>query len=132
VSLILCALQKTLGAVNLLAVCEALTFGRKAGLDLNVLHGALTGGAANSWSLEVLGKKMIDGDFKPAFMVKLQQKDLRLAMDTAQRNHVPLPAASLSHQLLTSVEAEGRGDDGTQSLYRVYQMLAGIFGEEKK
>lgn len=113
-------------AVNLLSVCEALTFGAKAGLDLATLHQALTGGAANSWSLEVLGKKMIDRDFKPAFMVKLQQKDLRLVLGAANANHTPLPAASLAYQLLAAVEAEGRGDDGTQSLVRVFERLAGL------
>ena len=113
-------------AVNLLAVCEALTFGAKSGLDLAKLHQALTGGAANSWALEVLGKKMIERDFKPAFMVKLQQKDLRLVLDAANAGHTPLPAASLAHQLLAAVEAEGRGDDGTQSLLRVFEKLAGL------
>ncbi len=113
-------------SVNLLAVCETLTFARKAGLDLNLVHQALTGGAANSWSLEVLGKKMIDRDFKPAFMVKLQQKDLRLVMDAATGNHTPLPAASLAHQLFAAIEAEGRGADGTQSLVRVFEQLAGL------
>lgn len=113
-------------AVNLLSVCEALTFGAKSGLDLVTLHQALTGGAANSWSLEVLGKKMIERDFKPAFMVKLQQKDLRLVLSAANSNHTPLPAASLAHQMLAAVEAEGRGDDGTQSLVRVFEQLAGL------
>jgi 3-hydroxyisobutyrate dehydrogenase len=113
-------------AVNLLSVCEALTFGAKAGLDLATLHQALTGGAANSWSLEVLGKKMIERDFKPAFMVKLQQKDLRLVMDAANAGHTPLPAAALAHQLFAVVEAEGRGDDGTQSLLRVFEKMAGL------
>jgi len=113
-------------AVNLLSVCEALTFGAKAGLDLPTLHQALTGGAANSWALEVLGKKMIERDFKPAFMVKLQQKDLRLVMDAADAGHTPLPTASLAHQLLAVVEAEGRGDDGTQSLLRVFERMAGL------
>ncbi len=113
-------------AVNLLSVCEALTFGAKAGLDLTTLHQALTGGAANSWALEVLGKKMIERDFKPAFMVKLQQKDLRLVLDAADANHTPLPAASLAHQLFAIVEAEGRGDDGTQSLLRVFERLAAV------
>jgi 3-hydroxyisobutyrate dehydrogenase len=113
-------------AVNLLAVCEALTFGAKAGLDLATLHQALTGGAANSWALEVLGKKMIERDFKPAFMVRLQQKDLRLVLDAANANHTPLPAASLAHQLLAAVEAEGRGDDGTQSLLRIFERMAGL------
>jgi 3-hydroxyisobutyrate dehydrogenase-like beta-hydroxyacid dehydrogenase len=90
------------------------------------LHQALTGGAANSWALEVLGKKMIERDFKPAFMVKLQQKDLRLVMDAANAGHTPLPAASLAHQLFAAVEAEGRGDDGTQSLLRVLEKMAGL------
>jgi 3-hydroxyisobutyrate dehydrogenase len=113
-------------AVNLLAVCEALTFGAKAGLDLSTLHQALTGGAANSWALEVLGKKMIERDFKPAFMVRLQQKDLRLVLDASDANHTPLPAASLAHQLFAALEAEGRGDDGTQSLLRVFERMAGL------
>ena len=116
-------------AVNMLAVCEAMTFGAKAGLDPATLHQALSGGAANSWALEVLGKKMIERDFKPAFMVRLQQKDLRLVLDAANGNHTPLPAASLAHQLFAIVEAEGRGDDGTQSLLRVFEQLAGLPGQ---
>ncbi|HZS09738.1 MAG TPA: NAD(P)-dependent oxidoreductase [Blastocatellia bacterium] len=116
-------------AVNLLAVCEGLVFGAKAGLDLNTLHQALTGGAANSWALEVLGKKMIDRDFAPAFMVRLQQKDLRLVMDAAGSGHTALPGAALVHQLLAAVEAEGRGNDGTQSLFRWLEKLSGLKGE---
>jgi 2-hydroxy-3-oxopropionate reductase len=113
-------------AVNMLSVCEALTFGAKAGLDLATLHQALTGGAANSWALEILGKKMIERDFKPAFMVRLQQKDLRLVLDAADANHTSLPTASLAHQLFAVVEAEGRGDDGTQTLLRVFERMAGL------
>ncbi len=118
--------NQILVAVNLLGVCEALTFGAKAGLDLATLHQALTGGAANSWALEVLGKKMIDRDFKPAFMVRLQQKDLRLVLGSASSNSIPLPAAGLAHQMFAAVEAEGRGDDGTQSLVRIFERLAGV------
>jgi len=113
-------------ALNLLSVCEAMVFGRKAGLDLSTLHQALTGGAANSWALEVLGRKMIDRDFAPAFMVRLQQKDLKLVLDDARASSTPLPGAALVHQLLAAVEAEGRGDDGTQSLVRVIERLAGL------
>ncbi|HWQ31853.1 MAG TPA: NAD(P)-dependent oxidoreductase [Blastocatellia bacterium] len=116
-------------AVNLLAVCEGLVFGAKAGLDLSTLHQALTGGAANSWALEVLGKKMIERDFAPAFMVRLQQKDLRLVLDAAGTAHTPLPGTSLVHQLLAAVEAEGRSDDGTQTLFRWLEKLSGLSGE---
>ena len=72
--------NQILVAVNLLGASEALVFAAKAGLDLDKVHGALSGGAANSWAFENLGRKMINRDLKPAFKVRLQQKDLRLAV----------------------------------------------------
>jgi 3-hydroxyisobutyrate dehydrogenase len=111
--------------VNLMAVCEALSFAKKAGLPLPALHEALTAGAANSWALEVLGKKMIDRDFKPAFAIKHQQKDLAIVLRTSREKKLPLPGTSLVHQLLVALEAEGRGDDGTQALYTLYEKLGG-------
>lgn len=118
--------NQVLVACNLLSVSEALAFAQKAGLDLNTVHQALTGGAANSWALEVLGKKMIDRDFAPAFMVKLQQKDLRLVLQAATELKSPVPGTALVNQLLTALEAEGRGDDGTQSLFRIFERLGGL------
>lgn len=118
--------NQILGSVNLLAVCECLVFGAKEGLDLNALHQALSGGAANSWAFEVLGRKMIDRDFAPAFMVRLCQKDLRLVMNAANANHTPLPGTALIHQFLSSVEAEGRENDGTQSVVRMLEKIAGV------
>jgi 3-hydroxyisobutyrate dehydrogenase-like beta-hydroxyacid dehydrogenase len=47
-------------------------------------------------------------------------------MDAANAGHTPLPAASLASQLFAAVEAEGRGDDGTQSLLRVFEKMAGL------
>jgi len=121
--------NQILVAGNILAVAEALTFGTKCGLDLPTLHQALTGGAANSWALEVLGKKIIDRDFKPAFMVRLQQKDLRLVLDAAYNNHTPLPTAALAQQLFLTLQAEGHGEEGTQALARVFERMAGLPGE---
>jgi 3-hydroxyisobutyrate dehydrogenase len=118
------AANQILVANNLMAVAEALAFGTKAGLPLDALHEALAGGAARSWALEVLGRKMIDRDFKPAFAVKHQQKDLAIVLANARAAGVPLPGAALVHQLLASLEAEGRGEDGTQALLTVYEKLA--------
>jgi 3-hydroxyisobutyrate dehydrogenase-like beta-hydroxyacid dehydrogenase len=117
------AANQILVGVNLMAVAEALSFAKKAGLPLPALHEALTAGAANSWALEVLGKKMIDGDFKPAFAVKHQQKDLAIVLATSREKKLPLPGVALVHQLLVALEAEGRGDDGTQALYTLYEKL---------
>ena len=78
------AVNQIIVAGNLIAVSEGLAFARKSGLPLEALHGALTAGAANSWALEVLGRKMIDRDFKPAFAIKHQQKDLAIVLRTAR------------------------------------------------
>jgi len=118
------AVNQIIVAVNLLAVSEGLAFARKAGLPLDELHAALTAGAASSWALTVLGRKMIDRDFAPAFAVKHQQKDLAIVLTAARENGVPLPGAALVHQLLSSLEAAGRGNDGTQALLTLYETLS--------
>ena len=119
------AANQILVANNLMGVSEALAFAAKAGLPLTSLHEALTSGAANSWALEVLGKKMIDRDFKPAFAVKHQQKDLAIVLKSARARGIPLPGTALVHQLLAALEAGGRAEDGTQALLTVYESLGG-------
>jgi 3-hydroxyisobutyrate dehydrogenase len=117
--------NQILVAVNLLGASEALVFAAKAGLDLEKVHGALSGGAANSWAFENLGRKMLNRDLKPAFKVALQQKDLRLVSEAAREICTPVIGADLVQQLLRVLEARGRGDDGTQALVTVLEELAG-------
>lgn len=119
------AANQVIVAGNLMAVCEGLAFAEKAGLPLPALHEALTAGAANSWALEVLGRKMIERDFKPAFAIKHQQKDLAIVLRAARENGVPLPGAALVHQLLSALEAQGHGEDGTQALLTLYERMEG-------
>jgi 2-hydroxy-3-oxopropionate reductase len=113
-------------ASNLVAAAEAVAFARKAGLDPHTMIEAVGAGAAGSWVVNVLGPKMADHDFAPGFMVKLQQKDLRLVMQAASELGVSLPGAMLANQLFTAVEAEGGGDLGTQSLVKVTEKLANL------
>lgn len=118
------ATNQILVACNLLAVSEAMAFAQRVGLPLDALHGALTAGAANSWALDVLGRKMIDRDFQPAFAVKHQQKDLAILLSTARASGVPLPGAALVHQLLSALEGQGRGSEGTQALLTLYEQMS--------
>ncbi len=111
-------------AGTLVAVSEAMVFAAKSRLPLPDLHAALMGGAASSWMLDVLGQKMIARDFKPAFAVKHQQKDLAIVLATARASGVPLPGVALAHQMLSALEAQGRGEDGTQALLTMYEELA--------
>lgn len=107
-----------------LAVCEAIVFAKRNGLDLTKTIAALAGGAAGSWQFSNLGPKMIVGDFKPGFMVDLQAKDLRLVAQTAQEAQVTLAATTLVHHLFSTAQSEGRGREGTQALYAVVEKVA--------
>ncbi len=118
------ATNQVIVAGNLLAASEGIAFAEAAGLPLDALHRALTAGAATSWVLEVLGKKMLERDFLPAFAVKHQQKDLAIVLETARKNGVPLFGVALVHQLLSALEAAGDGDKGTQALLTLYESLS--------
>ena len=118
--------NQILVAGTLNAVCEALVFGAKAGLDLEAAIEAVGGGAAGSWQLENLGKRIIRGDFDPGFMVKLQQKDLRLILEQGRQMHVTLPGTALVNQLYQALEAAGEGELGTQALARVHERASHV------
>ncbi|MCI0515160.1 NAD(P)-dependent oxidoreductase [candidate division KSB1 bacterium] len=116
--------NQILCAVNMLAVCESLSLAKKAGLDLERMHQVVTTGAGGSWALEHLGKKIMQGELEPAFMVKLILKDLRLVLEAANINQLPIPATALAHQLFAALEANGDGALGTQAMIKIYQQLA--------
>lgn len=109
---------------TIMSISEGLAFAEKAGLNLETTLKVTSAGAAASHSLKALGPKIIAGDFKPAFMVDLQLKDLRLVMEYAEQLKQPLPGAALARQLLASLQAQGRGRDGTQALIEIIRQLA--------
>ncbi len=55
-------------ATNMIGVCEALLYGYKAGLDLKTVLQSVGGGAAASWSLNNLGPRIIDAQFRAGFL----------------------------------------------------------------
>ena len=103
----------------LLGVCEALSLADKSGVDPERMLAAISAGAAGSWQLSNLGPKIAEGDYTPGFMVKLMQKDLRLALEAGGEVQQPLPNTSLVRQLYYQLEASGLGEEGTQALARV-------------
>lgn len=119
------ACNQVMCAVNLIGICEAFLLARRCGIDLNLLIETLATGAGGSWALANYGPRIARGDFAPGFMVKLQQKDLRIAQETAQQVGVAMPGVALAQQLFRTVEALGGAEDGTQALFKALQRLAG-------
>lgn len=117
--------NQILVSVTNMAVCEAITFATASGVDPKIMVEATKNGAAGSWQLSNLGPKMADRDFAPGFMIDLQQKDLRLALEAARATQVATPALGLVHQLFVGNQANGEGQEGTQALVKSIERLAG-------
>ncbi len=113
-------------SVTNLATAEALMLGAKAGLNLDNMLAAISGGAAGSWQMTNLAPRVLKGDFDPGFMVKLQQKDLKLVIEAANELGLSLPGVSLAHQAFNIVEGAGFAADGTQALIKAYERQAGV------
>jgi 3-hydroxyisobutyrate dehydrogenase-like beta-hydroxyacid dehydrogenase len=112
--------------LNILAVAEGLSLGAKSGLDPERLLSALSAGAANSWMLSNLAPKMVERDWRPGFKIRLQQKDLRLAVEAASEIDLPLFGTPLMQQILLMAEAMGLGDEGTQSVIKALENAGGF------
>jgi 3-hydroxyisobutyrate dehydrogenase-like beta-hydroxyacid dehydrogenase len=113
-------------AINNLGVAEALVFAASQGIDLEKVRQVIAGGAGMSWAMANYAPKMLAGDFRPGFMVDLQQKDLRLVLSDADAAHLALPGVSLAHELYNALQAAGEGRDGNHALIKVIERLSGI------
>ena len=97
---------------------EAVAFGQKAGLDMNLVLDVIGKGAAQSWQLDNRGKTMAADQFEFGFAVDWMRKDLGLVMDEAQRNGARLPVTALVDQFYGDVQAMGGRRWDTSSLIK--------------
>ena len=111
-------------AVTLEAAAEAIKFAAKGGLDPSRVVEALGAGAAASWQLANLGPKIVAGDNRPGFFVKLIRKDLRLVTEAARESGLALPGLALMVSMFNSAAALGHDLDGTQSVASALDLLA--------
>ena len=111
-------------SVNNMAMAEALMLAAASEMDVKKVLEAISGGAAGSWQLSNLGSRILDNDFAPGFMVRLQQKDLKLVLQAANDVKLALPGVSLAHQAFNIVERAGGAEEGTQALIKAYEMQA--------
>jgi 3-hydroxyisobutyrate dehydrogenase len=108
-----------------MAASEALLFAESAGLDVGRTLEAVKDGAAGSWMLANRGPQMIAGNWEPGFTIDLQQKDLRLVLETADEIGVPLPGTALIFQLYRALQHSGLGAEGNHALIKALRQLAG-------
>jgi 3-hydroxyisobutyrate dehydrogenase len=118
--------NQILVAASMIGTCEALLYATKAGLDPTTVLQSVTTGAANSWSLQNLGPRIIAGNFEPGFFVEHFIKDMGIALQECARMGIALPGLALVHQLYVAVKAQGYGRKGTQALMLALEHLSNV------
>jgi len=113
---------------NMIGMVEALLYTQKAGLGLDAMIDIVGKGAAASWSLNNLGRRIARGDFNPGFYIKHFVKDMGIALEEARRMKLALPGLALVNQLYISAQALGMENLGTQGLYKVIAAMNGERG----
>jgi 3-hydroxyisobutyrate dehydrogenase len=107
-------------ASNMIGVTEAISYAKKAGLDPDRVLRSISSGSAGSWSLSNLVPRMVKGDFEPGFYIKHFIKDMKIALDEAERMGMEAPGLSLSKSLYEGLAEAGEENSGTQALYKHY------------
>ncbi len=107
-------------ASGMMSICEAMAYAKKSGLDPETVLQSIGSGAAGSWSLTNLAPRILKDDFAPGFFVKHFIKDMRIAIESAERMGLDLPGLTLAKSLYDKLAADGGENDGTQALFKLY------------
>ena len=112
--------NQIVAALHLEAMAEGIRLARHSGLNPQTMLEVVSKGAAGSWMLSNLAPRILKNDFAPGFFIRLQQKDLRLAMELMRQVGGDYPGTELTYRLFTEAVEKGLGEQGTQGIINLY------------
>jgi 3-hydroxyisobutyrate dehydrogenase len=102
----------------LAGLAEGVRFAQAAGLDLDKVFEAISGGAAQSWQMTNRWSTMTRDQFDFGFAIDWMRKDLAIALAEARAHGVDLPVTALVDGFYAKVQAMGGGRQDTSALVR--------------
>ena len=97
---------------------EGLHLAKRAGLDIPAVIGAISKGAAQSWQMENRWETMTNDEFEFGFAVEWMRKDLKIALDEAERVGATVEMTKLVDGYYAEVEDLGGRRYDTSSLIK--------------
>ena len=107
-------------AGTMTGMTEMLVYAKAAELDVPKVLETLGGGAAQNWSMTNYAPRILKSDYSPGFFVKHFIKDLKIALDEAEKMQLDLPATKLATELYERLADQGFENDGTQALIKLW------------
>jgi 3-hydroxyisobutyrate dehydrogenase-like beta-hydroxyacid dehydrogenase len=107
-------------------LAEALTLGRKGGLDWQAMWQVLTASAVASPIVKAKGQQLSQRDFTPTFTVEQMIKDLDLILGAGVVHDVPLLQTAMTQKLMHAAVVQGNGLDDYAVIIKVLERGAGL------
>jgi 3-hydroxyisobutyrate dehydrogenase-like beta-hydroxyacid dehydrogenase len=122
-----------MSAASLEILGEVLALARKRGVDPHQLLAILTGTMFAGRLHKIYGAKIAGQQYGPAgFVFPLALKDVRLALNEAERAGVPMPSLSVVRDRLITGIARGYSDRDWSALWMLAAEEAGLSAEPTK
>lgn len=112
--------QIALGGV-MASLCEAMTYSKSVGLDIDTMLSTISQGAAGSWQMSNMAPRIAKGDLNPGFYIKHYIKDMKIALEEAENAGVQMGMMEKILGMYEALEKEGFGELGTQALIKYYE-----------
>jgi len=122
------AVNQVILAGAYLGVAEGIVLALKAGLDVEQVVAALSGGAAQSWVLSNRSGRMLVNEYPLGFKVSLHRKDLGIALALARELGADLPVSALCDAIEARLIARGHGDEDMSAVARDIRSRSGLPG----
>jgi 3-hydroxyisobutyrate dehydrogenase/2-hydroxy-3-oxopropionate reductase len=103
------------------SICEAITYAKTVGLNLNTMLESISGGAASSFQLKFTAPKIIKNDFSAGFYLKHYVKDLKIASEVMDNFDVYLNVLNNVLNMYETLEKNNLGELGTHALIKYYE-----------
>lgn len=111
-------------AQQMIAFGEGVLLAERGGIDRKLAVDVMTASAIGSPLLRGRAPLVVDPPGQPWFAIRMMQKDLVLALDTARHLGVPLPTTAAANDLLTQARALGYERRDIASVHEVLAELA--------
>jgi len=113
-------------ALNIIAVSEAFTLAKKAGLSPIKVFEAIRTGLAGSTVMEQKLPMILSRNFKPGFKIKLHRKDIQNVINASSKLDIVLPFTSLAFEVLKALDLDDKGNEDHSAIIKFFENLSKV------
>jgi len=119
-------INNTLCAINMVASCETLVYGAKAGLDAKTMLDVINVSSGRSFiTQEKVPQCILNREFPTRFTTDLLHKDIKLCVEEAEKLGVPMTVSPAARQFLSFAIGQGDGPKDYANIIKHFEGWAG-------